>query len=61
VSGHASRPELKEMISRLKPKVLIPVHTNHPDEFLAIAREIENETGHRIEVRIPEQGVSYEF
>ncbi len=53
VSGHASRPELKEMIVRLKPKILIPVHTLNPQEFVKIASEIESETGHSMDVIIP--------
>jgi ribonuclease J len=61
VSGHASRPELKELISKLKPKVLIPIHTPRPDLFEAMVREIEAETGHRIDLRIPAIGSRYEF
>ncbi len=61
VSGHASRPELKELISRLKPKVLIPVHTLDPDEFKNIAKEIMDETGHKIDVIIPKQGERYDL
>lgn len=33
VSGHASRPELEELIKHLKPAVLYPVHTEHPELF----------------------------
>ncbi len=61
VSGHASRPELKELIKRLKPDVLIPVHTLYPHEFSRIAEEIEEEDGHGIRVVIPETGVEYTF
>lgn len=32
-SGHASAGDIKELISALKPKKVIPIHTNHPDEF----------------------------
>ena len=61
VSGHASRPELKELISRLKPRVLIPVHTTCPEEFEDIAKEIKEEMGNDIRVVIPRSGERYEF
>ncbi len=61
VSGHASRPELKEMVKRLLPGVIIPIHTTNPREFVNIASEIESETGHSTEVIIPEEGVRYDL
>ncbi len=49
-SGHASGPELIEMIKAIRPKVLIPVHTERPDLFTqALA-------GSEIEVHIPTLG-----
>lgn len=33
VSGHASKPELKELIERINPKKIIPVHSEHPELF----------------------------
>jgi ribonuclease J len=32
-SGHASGPEIQEMIDKIKPKLLVPVHTEHPELF----------------------------
>jgi ribonuclease J len=32
-SGHASGPEIQEMIDKIKPKLLVPVHTEHPEMF----------------------------
>ena len=32
-SGHASGPELKELIEKINPKVLFPIHTEHPGMF----------------------------
>ena len=32
-SGHASGPEIQEMIDKIKPKMLVPVHTTHPELF----------------------------
>jgi ribonuclease J len=32
-SGHASGPEIQEMINKIKPKLLVPVHTEHPELF----------------------------
>jgi ribonuclease J len=45
-SGHASGPEIQEMIDRIKPKVLVPVHTEHPELFRNVAGK----------VHIPEKG-----
>ena len=33
VSGHISGRELEEFITKIKPDVLIPIHTEHPEEF----------------------------
>jgi ribonuclease J len=33
VSGHASKPELKELIDRINPAKIIPIHSNHPRLF----------------------------
>jgi len=44
VSGHASRPELKELINKIKPKKLIPIHTENPEEFEKIVNELNLET-----------------
>ena len=49
-SGHASGPELVELARAIRPKVLIPVHTEHPELFAqALA-------GSGIEVCIPTLG-----
>jgi ribonuclease J len=32
-SGHASGPEIQEMIDKIKPKLLVPVHTKKPKLF----------------------------
>jgi ribonuclease J len=32
-SGHASGPEIQEMIDKIKPKLLVPVHTEKPNLF----------------------------
>ncbi len=36
VSGHASRPELAELIERISPNMIIPVHTEHPETFMEL-------------------------
>lgn len=56
VSGHASRPELKRLIELLAPEKLIPIHTEHPEEFEVIAREIQSEDGSQVDIIIPEYG-----
>ena len=33
VSGHASKNELKELIDKINPKKIMPVHTEHPNLF----------------------------
>jgi ribonuclease J len=33
VSGHASKNELKELIKKINPKKIIPIHTTHPKLF----------------------------
>jgi len=55
-SGHASRPELKELIKLIKPKILIPVHTEDAKEFAAIVKELEKEEGLKIVLRLPRNG-----
>ena len=32
-SGHASRSDIAKMIEQINPEIVIPVHTNVPDEF----------------------------
>jgi ribonuclease J len=46
-SGHASGPEIQEMIDKIKPKVLVPVHTEHPELFTNAAGK----------VHVPEKGM----
>jgi len=33
VSGHASKPELKEVITKINPSIIIPIHSNNPELF----------------------------
>ena len=33
VSGHASKPELKELIERINPAKIIPIHTTNLKQF----------------------------
>ena len=33
VSGHASGPQLKEFVKTVNPKIVIPIHTQHPEIF----------------------------
>jgi ribonuclease J len=39
VSGHASKPELKELIDRINPTKIIPIHTEHPELFRELYKE----------------------
>jgi len=50
-SGYASREELREMIETVNPRYLVPIHTEHPEEF----RELFSR------VIIPEKGKTINF
>ncbi len=39
VSGHASGPELLEMIREIQPEVLYPVHTTHKELFMELEKD----------------------
>jgi ribonuclease J len=39
VSGHASKPELKELIERINPAKIIPIHTEHCELFEGMFEE----------------------
>jgi ribonuclease J len=54
-SGHASGPELLNLIRNIHPKTLIPIHTEHPDYFV---RHLE---GTGIEVCLPVYGERMSF
>ena len=41
-SGHASGPEIQEMINKIKPKLLVPVHTEHPELFSNSAGKVHS-------------------
>jgi len=48
-SGHLNREELKDMIATIKPRTLIPIHTEYPGAF---SRIVSNE----VELILPELG-----
>ena len=56
VSGHASKPELIELISKIKPKVFIPLHCQKPKAYKKILSDIDN----NIKLIIPEAYKEYE-
>jgi ribonuclease J len=49
-SGHASGPDLLEVVRVINPRVLITVHTERPDYF------VDNLRGQAIDVRVPRVG-----
>jgi ribonuclease J len=49
-SGHASGPEILEIIQHIKPKMLIPIHTENPEYF------VEHLARSGIQVVLPEYG-----
>jgi ribonuclease J len=48
-SGHASGKEIAEAIDSIKPKRVFPIHTEHPEAFVAMAPD----------VYLPEVGMQY--
>lgn len=50
-SGHASGTEIQEMVDKIEPRVLVPVHTEKPELF-------ENASG---EVEVPVEGMEIEI
>jgi ribonuclease J len=53
-SGHATGRELLELIQQIRPRILIPIHTEKPEYFQQLER-----TG--IKVQIPEEGETLSF
>jgi ribonuclease J len=49
ISGHASQPEIIELVDKLKPNKIIPVHTENPEKFTELF-------GDEYEVILPEFG-----
>jgi ribonuclease J len=39
-SGHCSRGEIEEIVKKIKPKQLFPVHTEHPEMFKGLAGQV---------------------
>jgi len=39
-SGHASGPDLERMVRSIAPRVVVPVHTEHPDAFKAMHADV---------------------
>ena len=41
ISGHISGKELEEFISKIKPNCVIPIHTEHPEEFKKFHKNVK--------------------
>ncbi len=54
VSGHASGPDLMEIVRTIRPKTLIPIHTEKPGIYA-------EQVGDVCEVRVPERGRPIEY
>jgi mRNA degradation ribonuclease J1/J2 len=39
-SGHCSRGEIEEIVKAVKPKMLFPVHTEHPEMFRGLVSQV---------------------
>jgi len=57
VSGCASKPEIKEIMDKIQPQTLIPIHTQNPKAFIELAKEVET----NIKVMIPEMEKPYKI
>jgi ribonuclease J len=51
-SGHASRKDLIEAMKRIDPEIVVPVHTEKPDEFLGLDE---------FKVVLPKEGIPIEI
>ena len=50
-SGHASKQELLEVVKKINPKVLIPVHTESPEEYKKVHGNVKIvEKGGKVEI-----------
>ncbi|PIU54768.1 MAG: hypothetical protein COS88_06595 [Chloroflexi bacterium CG07_land_8_20_14_0_80_51_10] len=54
-SGHACGGDLLDLIRRINPRILIPIHTEHPEYFVQNLKD----TG--IRVRVPTEGQPITF
>jgi len=54
-SGHACGSDLIQLVKEINPKTLIPIHSNHPDLYLAPLR------GTGISVTLPILGQTLEL
>jgi len=54
VSGHASGKELEELITKIAPKVLIPIHTPEPKLFRDMISNINSTLSTPIDLMMPE-------
>jgi ribonuclease J len=54
VSGHASKSDLLQIVRTISPRILIPVHTEHPEVYAESLSDV-------CEVRVPEKGVPIEL
>ncbi|MFA5106205.1 MAG: MBL fold metallo-hydrolase [Candidatus Micrarchaeia archaeon] len=40
-SGHASREDIEKMVGEIKPEILIPIHTERPEEFRKFHKNVK--------------------
>jgi len=51
-SGHANRPQLEEIVQRVNPRTLVPIHTEYPDLFKEFHDNVQKpEKDKKIELR----------
>jgi ribonuclease J len=54
-SGHACGPDLLEVAREIKPEILVPVHSEHPDFF------VEHLSGSKMDIVLPAVGETLEI
>ena len=40
-SGHINRTDLKELVQTINPKIIYPIHTEHPEMFKNFSTKVE--------------------
>jgi len=50
VSGHAYAAHLVALVREVRPRILIPVHTEHPSAWQSLLRDLD------VEIKFPEEG-----
>jgi ribonuclease J len=39
-SGHAAGPEIRDMVQEIDPRIIVPIHTEHPEAFNSMSQNV---------------------